>query len=389
MAHDVSAEMGIASSQTSHSADAESAAFCNERVHWCRYHFAMGGWSGLRVAVGRRLERLRYRQALEKPTSGSQESIVPKLLPLPLALETSSEPVLSIVVPCYGEHEMTAQSLQAIGSYPPAVPYEVLVADDGFATPFNPAQFNLTGVGVLRTDENRGFLHNCNAAVAASNGDRVLLLNNDTIVLSGSIDALWDTFEQFEGVGAVGAKLLYPNGRLQEAGGIIWQDGSGWNWGRDERADEPRFNYVRDADYCSAAALMVERTAWDKVGGFDARFAPCYYEDTDLCFSLRKNGWRTLYQPASQVIHFEGVSHGTDTGNGSKAYQVRNQYRFAAKWEAELAAHAPNGQNPDRECDRQARLNILWVEACMLTPNQDSGSLRDPETAAHIARYGL
>ena len=350
--------------------------FAMKGVHWCRYHFAMGGWSGLRVAVGRRLERLRYRQALEKPTSGSQESIVPKLLPLPLALETSSEPVLSIVVPCYGEHEMTAQSLQAIGSYPPAVPYEVLVADDGFATPFNPAQFNLTGVGVLRTDENRGFLHNCNAAVAASNGDRVLLLNNDTLVLSGSIDALWDTFEQFEGVGAVGAKLLYPNGRLQEAGGIIWQDGSGWNWGRDERADEPRFNYVRDADYCSAAALMVERTAWDKVGGFDARFAPCYYEDTDLCFSLRKNGWRTLYQPASQVIHFEGVSHGTDTGNGSKAYQVRNQYRFAAKWEAELAAHAPNGQNPDRECDRQARLNILWVEACMLTPNQDSGSLR-------------
>ena len=69
---------------------------------------------------------------------------------------------------------------------------------------------------------------------------------------------------------------------------------------------------------------------------------------------------RTLYQPASQVIHFEGVSHGTDTGNGSKAYQVRNQCRFAAKWEAELAAHAPNGQNPDGECDRQARLNILW-----------------------------
>ena len=113
---------------------------------------------------------------------------------------------------------------------------------------FDPAQFDLTGVTVLRAEQNQGFLRNCNAAVSMSSGDRVLLLNNDTMVLEGAVDALWQTFERFEGVGAVGAKLLYPNGRLQEAGGIIWRDGSGWNWGRDENADAPRFNYVRDAD---------------------------------------------------------------------------------------------------------------------------------------------
>ncbi|MEL0260325.1 MAG: glycosyltransferase, partial [Halieaceae bacterium] len=272
--------------------------------------------------------------------------------------------------------EVTAQCLQSIASFPPSVPYEVLVADDAFATPFDPAQFDLTGVTVLRAEQNQGFLRNCNAAVSMSSGDRVLLLNNDTMVLEGAVDALWQTFERFEGVGAVGAKLLYPNGRLQEAGGIIWRDGSGWNWGRDENADAPRFNYVRDADYCSAAALMVDKALWDSVGGFDPRFAPCYYEDTDLCFAIRRQGKRVLYQPAAEVLHFEGVSHGTDISEGAKANQARHQVTFAQKWSRELAFHAPNGERPYREADRGARARILWLEACVITPDQDSGSLR-------------
>ena len=362
--------------------------FARKGMQWCRYHFAMGGWSGLRVALGRRLERLQHRQALEKPTSSSQESIVPELLPQPLALETSDEPALSIVIPCYGQHEVTAQSVQAIASFPPSMPYEVLVADDAFETPFDPMQFHLTGVTVLRAENNLGFLHNCNAAVAATRGNRVLLLNNDTMVLRGSIDALWQTFERFENVGAVGAKLLYPNGRLQEAGGIIWRDGSGWNWGRDENADAPRFNYVRDADYCSAAALMVDKQIWDAVGGFDPRFAPCYYEDTDLCFAIRQQGKRVLYQPVAEVLHFEGVSHGTDVSEGAKAYQARNQLTFAQKWQRELASHAPNGEQPHKEADRGVAARILWLEACMITPDQDSGSLRTLRLLRLLLRLG-
>ena len=350
--------------------------FIRRGLLFCRYHFAMGGWRGLSVAAGRRLKRLQHRQAMERRTPDLQASIVPDLLPLPVVLETCAQPALTIVIPCYGQHEVTARCLQSIASFPPSVPYEVLVADDAFATPFDPVQFELTGLTVLRAEENQGFLRNCNAAVSKSAGDRVLLLNNDTLVLEGAVDALWQTFERFEGVGAVGAKLLYPNGRLQEAGGIIWQDGSGWNWGRDENADAPRFNYVRDADYCSAAALMVDKALWDSVGGFDERFAPCYYEDTDLCFAIRLQGKRVLYQPAAEVVHFEGVSHGTDVSEGAKAYQARNQVTFAQKWRQALDSHAPNGERPLREAHRGARVRILWLEACVITPDQDSGSLR-------------
>ena len=336
----------------------------------------MGGWGGLQAALVRRTTRLLQRGHASPSRQIQPEKDFALMPPAEATITQTETPDLSIVIPSYGEHAVTANCLRSIAAHPPSLPYEVIVADDAYPEPFDAAGFDIRGVSVHRNEQNLGFLLNCNEAVARAKGRRVLLLNNDTQVLEGAIDALWRTFDDHDRVGAVGSKLLYPSGLLQEAGGIIWRDGSGWNWGRDEDPSLPRFNYVRNVDYCSAAALMVDREAWTSVGGFDEQFAPCYYEDTDLCFALRKKGWRTLYQPASRVVHFEGVSHGTDTDTGPKAYQVRNQDRFASKWEAELAAHALNGQNPNQECDRQARLSILWVEACMLTPNQDSGSLR-------------
>ena len=269
--------------------------------------------------------------------------MLPTLPEGPVDFAAAMSPELSIVIPSYGQHQMTADCLRAIFAHPPTVSFEVMVVDDAYEEPFDPEALGLAGVKVLRHERNQGFLRACNSAVASALGCRVLLLNNDTQVLAGAIDALWHTFDRFPEVGAVGAKLLYPNGVLQEAGGIIWRDGSGWNWGRDEDAGAPRFDYVREADYCSAAALMVDKALWGQLGGFDERFAPCYYEDTDFCFSVRERGKRVLYQPAAQVIHFEGASHGTDTSSGLKAYQLSNQSAFVAKWGHQLANHAPNG----------------------------------------------
>ena len=346
-----------------------------------RYHYATDGWAGVKRFVHRRWVRWRERnRALNTPYRDPQDSQDHELLPTlpegPVEFAAAMSPELSIVIPSYGQHEMTADCLRSIFAHPPSVSFEVMVVDDAFEEPFDPEALGLAGVKVLRHERNQGFLRACNSAVTSALGCRVLLLNNDTQVLAGAIDALWRTFDQFSEVGAVGAKLLYPNGVLQEAGGIIWRDGSGWNWGRDEDAGAPRFDYVREADYCSAAALMVDKALWAQLGGFDERFAPCYYEDTDFCFSVRERGKRVLYQPAAQVIHFEGASHGTDTSSGLKAYQLSNQSAFVAKWGHRLANHAPNGVTPERECDRGAKARILWVEACVLTPDQDSGSLR-------------
>jgi len=351
--------------------------------HWVRkvlvfvrYHYAMGGWEGLRIAIGRRWSRWVRRHGDRAPSPAARATILPKLPDGPIAFLPAEAPQLSIVIPCYGQHQVTADCLRSIYLHPPSVSFEVIVADDAFETPFQADDMGITGVVVLRNRENLGFLRTCNAAVSEARGERILLLNNDTVVMQGAVQAMWDTFDRFSDVGAVGAQLLYPDGRLQEAGGIVWRDGSGWNWGRDEHPTDPRFNYVREADYCSAAALMIDAPLWAEIGGFDERFMPCYYEDTDLCFSISERGRRVLYQPAAKVIHLEGVSHGTDLSQGQKAYQVKNQSTFVTKWEQRLTGHGPNGHNPLRECDRQKRVHVLWVEACMLTPDQDSGSLR-------------
>jgi O-antigen biosynthesis protein len=352
------------------------AVFSRKVYVFSRYHYSTGGWRGLRSAAGRRWHRWRRRETAMSPTADGGSDWLAVLPGSPVAFNDATAPQLSIVIPSFGEHAVTAHCLRSISACPPSVSFEVIVADDAYPDPFDPTEFDISGVRLIRQPHNLGFLRNCNHAVSQARGDRVLLLNNDTQLVADAIDALWRTFQQFSGVGAVGAKLCYPDGALQEAGGIIWRDGSGWNWGRDEDASLPRFNYVREADYCSAAALMVDRAAWSSVGGFDEQFAPCYYEDTDLCFALREAGWRTLYQPAATVVHFEGVSHGTDVNEGQKAYQLRNQALFAAKWSQQLSKHASNGEAPQRECDRGAQARILWVEACMLTPDQDSGSLR-------------
>lgn len=294
----------------------------------------------------------------------------------PLQLPASPDPEVTILIPTYGEHLSTYTCLKSIAENTQGVSFEVLVVDDCFAEPAAEALAAVSGVRFLRNEHNLGFLRTCNRGAAEARGRYLLLLNNDTLVLPGWLDALLRLAKRGDDIGAVGAKLLFPDGRLQEAGGIVWRDASGWNWGRGQDPDDPRFQYVRQVDYCSAACLLLPSALFAELGGFDERYAPAYFEDTDLCFALRARGKRVLYQPAARIVHFEGVSHGTDESAGLKAYQTRNQTRFQEKWASQLAHHLPNAVMPERERDRGVRQRVLWVEACMLTPDKDSGSVR-------------
>ncbi|WP_020208139.1 glycosyltransferase [Gilvimarinus chinensis] len=294
----------------------------------------------------------------------------------PLTLETSERPEVSIVIPVYGQHLTTYQCLKSISDNPPSLPYEVIVADDCSPEPAAQALDMVKGIRIVRGESNQGFVGNSNAGAFAARGQWVVLLNNDTIVTPAAFDRLIDTFSEHQNVGLVGAKLLNADGSLQEAGGIIWRDGSGWNWGRGERADDPRFNYVRDVDYCSGAVLAFKRDLFVELKGFDEYYKPAYYEDTDLAFRIRQRGLRVVYQPAAEVFHLEGVSHGTDETSGVKAYQVTNGKKFYERWKDVLASHNDNAIEPQSECHRATRGNVLVVEACMITPDQDSGSVR-------------
>jgi glycosyltransferase involved in cell wall biosynthesis len=170
--------------------------------------------------------------------------------------------------------------------------------------------------------------------------------------------------------------LLFADGRLQEAGGILWRDASGWNFGRADDPDRPAYNYRKEVDYVSGACLVVRRELWEELGGFDERFAPAYYEDADLCFAARAAGYRVVYQPAARVFHFEGLSNGTDLDAGVKQHQVTNQSVFAEKWGAVLEReHFPNAEHVIWARDRSAqRRCVLFIDHYVPHYDKDAGS---------------
>ena len=332
--------------------------------------YRRGGWRGLRE-----------RMLLEfQPVAVSAAVILPDATLAPisaLALATTAlNPVVSLVIPVYGQHATTFACLKSIHSHPTRRTFEVIVMDDCSPEPVAQALALVTGLRVIRNSHNLGFIGNVNAAAAHALGHWLIILNNDTVVREGALDALLDTFDTHQNVGLSGAKLLNMNGSVQEAGGIVWRDGSACNWGRGQDRQDPRFNYVRDADYCSGAALAIKRDLFMQLGGFDTHYAPAYYEDTDLAFRVRANGLRVLYQPAAEIFHREGASHGRDESTGIKSFQVANAAKFYARWKETLLAHRENGVQPELEAHRTSRSNILIVEACMITPDQDSGSVR-------------
>jgi GT2 family glycosyltransferase/glycosyltransferase involved in cell wall biosynthesis len=289
---------------------------------------------------------------------------------------------VSLVIPVYNKWEYTAACLRSLLEASGKTTFEVIVVDDQSSdeTPLQLA--SVEGLLHIRNEENLGFVGSCNRGAEEARGQYIVLLNNDTQVLDGWLDALIETFEQHPDTGLAGARLIYPDGRLQEAGGIVFRDGSGWNYGKNANADRPEYKFVREVDYCSGACIMLRTELFRELGGFDSRYAPAYYEDTDLAFRIRERGLKVLLQPASSIIHHEGVTSGTDLNSGEKRYQAVNREKFLDRWKAELEGYPapivdPNDESEIRLArDHHLKGRVLIIDAYTPEPDQDSGSLR-------------
>ena len=291
-------------------------------------------------------------------------------------LATTQKPTVSIIIPVYNHFQHSYNCLHSISQLREKTPFEVIVIDDCSSDGTEKLIKNITGIRYYRQATNGGFITSCNRGAEKAKGQFLLFLNNDTVVYANWLDALIKVFNDYSDAGLVGSKLVYPDHQLQEAGGIVFSDASGWNYGRLGNPDEPCYNHVREVDYCSGASILIAKDLFEKLGRFDERYKPAYYEDTDLAFAVRRIGKKVYYQPASVITHFEGISSGTDLTQGMKKYQVVNQTKFKDKWKKELANQPKSGTEIELCRIHGQPKRILIFDACTPTPDQDSGSLR-------------
>lgn len=256
----------------------------------------------------------------------------------PASFPEFEKPDASIIVPVYNKWPYTAACLKSLAENTGKYTFEVIVVDDGSSDESGQAIPAIEGLTYIQNEKNLGFVGSCNKGAARARGEYLVMLNNDTEVTPGWLDELIDTLEHEPGAGLVGARLVYPNGLLQEVGGIIFSDGSGWNYGREQAVERPEFNFLREVDYCSGACIALRTELFHRLGAFDEKYAPAYYEDTDLAFRVREAGLKVFVQPASTVIHHEGITSGTDLSSGMKRYQRVNQKTFVERWRKELAS---------------------------------------------------
>lgn len=292
----------------------------------------------------------------------------------PLSFPRVENPDVSIVIPAHNKVEVTYLALCSLLLAPNDASFEVIVVDDASTDETAELESIVSGITVLHNEEPQRFIRACNAGVAEARGEYVVLLNNDVEVTRGWIDELLGCFTRFENVGLAGAKLLYPNGKLQDAGGIIWGSGNPWNYGNQQNPNEPRFCYARQADYLSGAAMMVPKTVWDDVGGLSQYLEPMYFEDTDFAFKVREAGYSTWFVPSSVIYHYEGMTSGTDVSSGFKRFQEVNRPKFKRRWANDYVRFGREGQNPDLEKDRGIVGRVLFIDYTTPRPDQDAGS---------------
>jgi GT2 family glycosyltransferase/glycosyltransferase involved in cell wall biosynthesis len=297
------------------------------------------------------------------------------------------DPVVSIIIPVFNEFQHTYKCILSIFRTV-SIPYEIIIGDDCSNDMTCQTETFFSGIKVVRPESNLGFVKNCNFASRCARGKYLMILNNDTEVSPEAIHELVELLVNNPDIGMTGAKLIYPDGKLQEAGGIIWNDGSGWNYGRFENPRLPEFNYLKEVDYISGAGIMIRKKLWEDLRGFDERFAPAYYEDTDLAFAVRKMGFKVVYCPSAEIIHHEGVSCGTDISKGIKAHQVENQKKFIEKWDLELKSQLPPDPSKylfDARDRSSLKKTIVFVDHYVPTYDQDCGS----RSTFHYIQYFL
>jgi len=279
---------------------------------------------------------------------------------LPFSFPDVAEPEASVIVCARGTREETYACLSALLLARNEARFEVIIVGDGISA--QGIEDVVSGVRVRRHEAQQGWVRAINAAAAEARGPVLALLDGRSEPTVGWLDELLAALGGFDHIGAAGAKLLRPDGRLQAAGGIVWNSGDALLYGRGENPWEPRFGYARRVDYVPSAALAITRAVWSEVGGLSGDLEPLELAEVDFAFRLGAAGYDSWFVPSSVV--FVGAA------DREPAPPEASRLSFKRRWAVAYAGHGKSGVAPDQEKDRGIVGRVLVLVPSVPMPDQ-------------------
>ena len=264
--------------------------------------------------------------------------------PLVIELPAVEEPLVSIVMVTWGAREWVARAVDALVAHTPPV-YELVVVDN--ASPDGTAEMlgeTVRGLNLVRNDHNVGFGPGANQGALVARGRLLCFLNSDAMVEPGWLEPIVETLETVPRAGAIAPMFLNLDGTLQEAGAVVSREGGTLSIGYGDDPEKPQYRFRRFVTYGSGAGLVLPRSTFLGLGGFDPRYGLGYFEDVDLCFELAKHGLQTVYEPRSRVRHVRGAS---SLPQEMLKLRDANVELFRERWEAVLDRYPYLGVLPD------------------------------------------
>ena len=286
-----------------------------------------------------------------------------------LGLYDPVSPEVSIIILNLNKSALTATCLRTLWARTTGRRYEIIVVDNGS----DPDEFHLLEsiygeFRLIRLPINRFFGEGNNIGVQASRGRYLVFLNNDVFVTESWLEPLIDALEREPQAGGAGPRFLYPDGRVQEAGGFVRTDGTVIQRGKLHAMSADELNHTTIVDYCSAACFATTRVLFDRVCGFDGNFEPAYYEDTDLCFKIASLDRFIYYCHRSVVHHVENATAAAMIAELGLHRTVEiNLAKFNARWGSYLSARVADANAlmpplaPARSRQPPARLNTAPI----------------------------
>lgn len=294
----------------------------------------MGSWrrpSTGRIDTVRQFARLRHAEVIGEGPYGTVRVC-------PVAPDREAE--IAVIIPTRDRVDLLKS---CIGGVLDATDYEnlkIIVVDNGSVEPFSLRYFDEISVHpkveILPMPGKYNYAALNNEAVRRSNAELLCFLNNDVEILGSDWLRRMVAHAVREDVGAVGARLLYPDSTIQHAGVVIGLGGAAGHAHRGDDLEEAGYfaqtHIARTATAVTAACLVVERAKFNRVGGFDALGLAIAYNDVDLCLKLRAINLRNIYEPAATLVHHESKSRGSDFSKENLQRYRAELATFQERW---------------------------------------------------------